>query len=88
MTPSHGALAGNEATALTFALEAAFLGRVELPAVAPLALGAVGGALVGVQLVHIEGAVHVGRVVLSFVLVFVAARFAYEAMKKKVEAPR
>jgi len=63
-------------------------GRVELPAVAPLALGAVGGALVGVQLVHIEGAVHVGRVILSFVLVFVAARFAYEAMKKKVEAPR
>ena len=32
VTPSHGALAGNEATALTFALEAAFLGRVELPA--------------------------------------------------------
>jgi uncharacterized membrane protein YfcA len=50
-------------------------GRVELPAVLPLALGAVGGSLVGVRLVHVEGAVEVSRMLLAGVLVFVALRF-------------
>lgn len=55
-------------------------GRVELPAVLPLALGAVGGSLVGVRLVHLEGAVEVSRMLLAGVLVFVALRFLRELL--------
>jgi hypothetical protein len=50
-------------------------GRVELPAVGPLAIGAMGGAVLGVNLVHLEGLVQVARVLLALILVFSALRF-------------
>lgn len=56
-------------------------GRVHLPAVAPLALGAVFGAACGVFVVHAEGVVAFARVLLGGILWFVAARFAWELRK-------
>jgi hypothetical protein len=55
--------------------------RIDLPAVAPLALGAVGGALVGVQIGHLEGGAHAGRVLLACLLAFVSLRFGYDALR-------
>jgi hypothetical protein len=60
-------------------------GRVEFAAVAPLAVGAACGALAGVTVVHLEGVVHVGRLLLAGVLAFVALRFARDLVQARAE---
>ncbi|MEM7310050.1 MAG: sulfite exporter TauE/SafE family protein [Planctomycetota bacterium] len=56
-------------------------GRIEVGAVAPLAVGAIGGALVGVQLVHLGEMVEVGRRLLAAILAFVALRFLRDLVR-------
>ncbi|MCZ6598417.1 MAG: sulfite exporter TauE/SafE family protein [Planctomycetota bacterium] len=58
-------------------------GRVHLPAVLPLALGAVGGAVAGVFVVHEPGVVEVCRYVLSGILWLTAVRFVLELRRKE-----
>ncbi len=45
-----------------------------------LALGAAGGAVLGVQLVHIESVTRAARGLVAFALVFAAARFAWDVV--------
>ncbi len=53
-------------------------GEIRGPFAIRLALGAVVGAAVGVQLVHIEAVTRSARVLVAFALVFAAARFAWD----------
>jgi len=53
-------------------------GLIRGPFAIRLALGAVVGAAVGVQLVHIEAVTRFARVLVAFALVFAAARFAWD----------
>lgn len=58
-------------------------GRVDFRAAAPYALLAVLGALLGTSLVHLPGWGEVARVSLTLVMVFVAARFAFDVRKAR-----
>ena len=58
-------------------------GRVDLPAVAPLALGALGGAVAGVQVVHLEGATAVARMLLAGILFVTALRFLRDLLRPR-----
>lgn len=53
-------------------------GEMRGPFAIRLAIGAVVGAAVGVQLVHIEAVTRSARVLVAFALVFAAARFAWD----------
>jgi uncharacterized protein len=61
-------------------------GRVDTSAVKPLALGAIGGAFAGVYLVHQQGVVHVARVLLAIIMVFVALRFLQDMLRARERA--
>jgi len=53
-------------------------GEIHGPAALWLAGGAVGGAAVGIQLVHVEAVTRSARVLVAFALLFAAARFAWD----------
>jgi uncharacterized protein len=56
-------------------------GQLDLRASASLALGAVVGAWIGVQLVHLEGLTDVAEKMLGITLLGVAARFTFDVRK-------
>ncbi len=62
-------------------------GEIRGPFAIRLALGAVFGAAVGVQLVHIEAITRSARLLVAFALVFAALRFAWD-LRPKASSPR
>lgn len=61
-------------------------GIVDRARAVSLGLGAILGALIGVQLVHLEGGATVGRFAMAIILLVTAGRFAREAWAKPVPA--
>jgi len=62
-------------------------GEMRGPFAIRLALGAIAGAAVGVQLVHIEAVTRSARMLVAFALVFAAARFAWDLWPRSRVAP-
>lgn len=58
-------------------------GRIQLERTAPMAVLAVAGALGGAWLVHMPGWGEVARIALTAILIFVAARFAFDVRKAR-----
>lgn len=64
------------------------LGEVVRPSAECLAAGAAAGAVLGVQVVHLQGAVDLARTSLGLLLLYVSARFVVQLARERRRVPR